>query len=252
MADQGTQVEERAGAYAVIGAGMSGLAALKALLETGFDADWFERESDVGGNWNFDARNSRVYRSTHLISSKPFTQYPDFPMPDAYPDYPTHTAGARLLQALRRPLRAAGAHRLRPRRGAGRAGRRRSARGTSPSGPRRRGAAPGATTACVIANGHNWYPKMPATPGSERSPARSCTPRTTRAPTSCAAAGCWWSVRGNTGCDIAVEGAQNAAATCHSTRRGYYYNPKFVVGRPSDQIADTLLAAAGARWPCAG
>ena len=66
------------------------MSALKALLQNGIEADGFERESDVGGNWNFGAENSRVYESTHLISSKPFTQFPDFPMPDSYPDYPSH------------------------------------------------------------------------------------------------------------------------------------------------------------------
>ena len=81
---------DRSDAYAVIGAGPHGLSALKALLQNGIDADGFEREDEVGGNWNFGAENSRVYRSTHLISSKPFTQFPDFPMPDRFPDYPSH------------------------------------------------------------------------------------------------------------------------------------------------------------------
>jgi len=47
---------------------------------------------------------------------------------------------------------------------------------------------------------------------------------------------------GNTGFDVAVESAQNAERTWHSTRRGYYYNPKYAFGRPSDQTADLLLA----------
>ena len=81
---------DRGDAWCVIGAGPHGLSALKALLEAGFDADCYERESDVGGNWNIDARNSRIYRSIHLISSRPFTQYPDFPMPDSFADYPCH------------------------------------------------------------------------------------------------------------------------------------------------------------------
>ena len=62
-----------------------GLSALKNLLEVGVEADGFERDTDLGGNWNFHAENSRVYESTHLISTKPFTQFPDFPMPDSYP-----------------------------------------------------------------------------------------------------------------------------------------------------------------------
>ena len=41
---------------------------------------------------------------------------------------------------------------------------------------------------------------------------------------------------GNTGCDIAVEAAQQAAEVWHSTRRGYWYAPKYVLGRPADQV----------------
>jgi hypothetical protein len=46
---------------------------------------------------------------------------------------------------------------------------------------------------------------------------------------------------GNSGCDLAVEAAQNARRTVHSTRRGYFYIPKFILGRPSDQLGDKLL-----------
>jgi hypothetical protein len=45
---------------------------------------------------------------------------------------------------------------------------------------------------------------------------------------------------GNTGCDIAVEAAQQAARCWHSTRRGYWYAPKYVMGRPADQANDLL------------
>ncbi|HEX3270736.1 MAG TPA: hypothetical protein VHR15_08800, partial [Ktedonobacterales bacterium] len=40
---------------------------------------------------------------------------------------------------------------------------------------------------------------------------------------------------------IAVESAQNAAQTFHSTRRGYYYMPKYFLGRPVDQTGEQLL-----------
>jgi cation diffusion facilitator CzcD-associated flavoprotein CzcO len=50
---------------------------------------------------------------------------------------------------------------------------------------------------------------------------------------------------GNSGCDIAVESAQNAARTFHSTRRGYYYAPKFIFGRPADQVAEFFLKLGG-------
>jgi cation diffusion facilitator CzcD-associated flavoprotein CzcO len=65
--------------------GSSGLAAAKNLRDHGLQVDVVEREDDLGGNWNFGKPNSRVYESTHMISSKPFTQFPDFPMPDRDP-----------------------------------------------------------------------------------------------------------------------------------------------------------------------
>lgn len=92
MAHQnGGEPVDRRSAICVVGAGSSGLATGKNLREYGFDVDIIEREDEAGGNWNFGKENSRVYQSTHTISSKPFTQYPDFPMPDAFPDYPHHS-----------------------------------------------------------------------------------------------------------------------------------------------------------------
>ena len=51
---------------------------------------------------------------------------------------------------------------------------------------------------------------------------------------------------GNTGCDIAVEAAQHAATVWHSTRRGYWYAPKYVFGRPADQVNAGMLQLAAA------
>lgn len=38
-------------------------------------------------------------------------------------------------------------------------------------------------------------------------------------------------------------------ATYHSTRRGYWYNPKYAFGRPSDQVADQLPQLLALRLP---
>src|SRR5262249_14443953 len=53
---------------------------------------------------------------------------------------------------------------------------------------------------------------------------------------------------GNSGCDIAVESAQSAAATFHSTRRGDHYLPKFLLGKPIDQCGETLLRFGVPLW----
>lgn len=219
---------------------MHGLAALKALLQCGVPARGFEAQAEVGGNWNFGAGNSRVYETTKMISSKPFTQLPDFPMPDSYPDYPSHsqvqeyftayashfglydriTFGAEVVRVEMtepgvlvtwRDLVSAQMHKQ-------------------------------LHAGVVIANGHNWHPKVPEVPGLDgfagtvlHSADYKCADVLVGKRVLVVGAG-------NTGCDIAVEAAQRAEVTLHSSRRGYFYNPKFVFGRPSDQVADLLLA----------
>jgi len=233
---------DRGDAWCVVGAGPHGLSALKALLQNGIDADGYERESDVGGNWNFGAENSRVYESTHLISSKPFTQFPDFPMPDAYPDYPSHrqvkeyfgryadhfglrkriTFGHDVVRAV--PVEDGRAWDVTVRD-------RVSAQETTCR-----------YAGLVVGNGHNWSPKIPQYPGHDSFSGEILHSADYKGADVLRGRRVLVVGAGNTGCDVAVEGAQNAVHTWHSTRRGYYYNPKYMTGRPSDQVADSLLA----------
>src|SRR3954467_808054 len=77
---------------AVIGAGSSGIAAVKALDERGVPFTVFEASDRVGGNWVFGNRNgmSAAYRDLHINTSRDRMAYSDFPMPADYPDYPHH------------------------------------------------------------------------------------------------------------------------------------------------------------------
>ena len=97
--DTSADVYDRHDAVCVVGAGGSGLAAVKNLREHGFSVDCYERETSVGGAWNWRHDRSAVYAGTHLITSRPLTEFPDFPMPDSWPDYPHHS---RLLSYLER------------------------------------------------------------------------------------------------------------------------------------------------------
>ena len=83
---------------AVVGAGPSGLMLARRLAATPATFEVFERNADVGGIWDIDAPGSPVYESAHFISSKTLSGFPDFPMPDDYPDYPDHR---RLLRYIR-------------------------------------------------------------------------------------------------------------------------------------------------------
>ena len=242
MVTQEPAFVDRGGAWCVVGAGPHGLSALKALLQNGVDADGYERESDVGGNWNYGAENSRVYESTHLISSKPFTQFPDFPMPDSYPDYPSHRQVkeyfGRYADHFGLRIRIRFGHDV--------------VRALPVDGGsawdvtvRDRVSAQEATyryAGLVVGNGHNWSPKVPQYPGQEAFAGEILHSADYKGAAVLRGRRVLVVGAGNTGCDVAVEGAQNAERTWHSTRRGYYYNPKYMTGRPSDQVADSLLA----------
>ncbi|MGB0101150.1 MAG: NAD(P)-binding protein, partial [Nocardioides sp.] len=78
---------------AVIGAGISGLAASKMLGDYGVPYTTFETSDRVGGNWAFGNPNghSSAYQSLHIDTSKHQLSFRDFPMPDHYPDFPHHT-----------------------------------------------------------------------------------------------------------------------------------------------------------------
>src|SRR5262245_20789861 len=86
---------------AVLGAGSSGLAAMKALREQGLAVDGFERGSDLGGLWRFenDSGLSAAYASLRTNVSRPRMQYPSFAMPKSYGDFPHHSEMAAYLCA---------------------------------------------------------------------------------------------------------------------------------------------------------
>jgi len=113
---------------AVIGGGPSGIAAAKALLAEGLIVVVFEKSDQVGGNWVYreEPGHSSVYETTHIISSKTFSQYEDFPMPAEYPDYPSHAQLKAYFQAYARHF---------------------------------------GVDALIVANGHHWDPVTPDVPG---------------------------------------------------------------------------------------
>ncbi len=86
---------------AVIGAGCSGLAALEALRKQGVSVQCFERGSDVGGLWRYENDNglSGAYASLRTNASRLRMQYPSFPMPASYGDFPSRADMAAYLAA---------------------------------------------------------------------------------------------------------------------------------------------------------
>jgi Flavin-binding monooxygenase-like len=233
-------VADRHDAVCVIGAGGSGLAAIKNLREHGFAVDCYERETSVGGAWNWRHDRSPMYAGTHLISSRPLTEFPDFPMPDTWPDYPHH---AQLLSYLERYTAHFGL--------AEHVWFGTEVVAVVPTGDGRwdvttRSTGGGSAriqryAAVVVANGHNWAPKLVAHEGVEGYRGQVIHASAYKDPAQLRGRKVLVVGGGNTGCDIAVEAAQQAATAWHSTRRGYWYAPKYVFGRPADQVNDLML-----------
>ncbi|NRB64877.1 MAG: NAD(P)-binding protein, partial [Saprospiraceae bacterium] len=66
----------------VIGAGCSGITALKNLIQAGVtDVVCYEQNDQVGGNWVYSPKvsHSSVCETTHIISSKRLSEYMDYP-----------------------------------------------------------------------------------------------------------------------------------------------------------------------------
>ncbi|MGW0358392.1 flavin-containing monooxygenase [Nocardia nova] len=85
--DAGTEAAggESSVRVAVIGAGVSGLCAAKLLTEFGFDVTVYDRTPDVGGVWS----RTRRYPGVTTQNNKGTYAFSDFPMPRAYPQFPS-------------------------------------------------------------------------------------------------------------------------------------------------------------------
>ncbi|XP_071421437.1 flavin-containing monooxygenase 5-like isoform X1 [Pithys albifrons albifrons] len=76
---------------AIIGAGASGLCALKCCLDEGLEPTCFERSKDIGGLWRFEEHpedgRASIYRSVIINTSKEMMCFSDFPIPEDFPNY---------------------------------------------------------------------------------------------------------------------------------------------------------------------
>ncbi len=231
--------------WCVIGAGPSGLAALRHLLAVGLPAECLERESGIGGNWFFGSATSRVFASTRLISSKRLTEFPDFPMPRYFPAYPDHRQCLEYLRSYAAHFKLEDHIRTGV-----------SVERIEPAGPPGTGwivftstAPPRHYAGIVIASGHNHVPRWPAIQGSFAGHLlHAADYKSPTAPVPLVGKRVLVIGGGNSGCDIAVECSRHAAHTVHSTRRGYFVVPRFVIGRPADLRGERLLKMHAPLW----
>ncbi len=231
-------MSDRTPRVCIIGAGVSGLCAAKALGDWGVSYQCFEASDDVGGNWYFRNPNGRssAYRSLHIDTSKTAISFNDFPLDDRYPDFPHHTEIHRFLLeftdrfGLRDHIRfqTAVEH----------------AQPGSDGGWEVR-TDDGEThhfESLLVCNGHHWDPLLPEFPGTFAGetlhshhyidPTEPLDLRDKRV----VVVGI-----GNSGVDIVSELSRKGVSekVFLSTRSGAWVMPKYAFGRPVDQVFKT-------------
>jgi hypothetical protein len=220
----------------VIGAGPSGIAAGKNCVQAGLDFVIFEKNDKVGGNWVFNSRtgHSSVYENTHIISSKTWSEYEDFPMPAGYPDYPNHRQLQAYFEDYARRFGVCPHIRFNH-----------TIQTVSPCGSSSWRVAyldPEGNEhteifdAVMVANGHHWNPKYPEFEGHfdgklmHSHDFKGVTDEWRGKSVLIVGAG-------NSACDVAVETARVADKVCMSTRSPQWFVPKFIFGQPADVYA---------------
>jgi cation diffusion facilitator CzcD-associated flavoprotein CzcO len=220
----------------VIGAGSSGITAAKHLYLAGIPFDCFEQGHDVGGNWVFDNSNgqSACYDSLEINTSCPRMAYSDFPMPADYPPYARHDQVAAYFDqyvdhfGFRDTISFGTTVEEVSRTADGRW----DVRITGPDGTETR-----TYDAVLVANGHHWdarwpEPAYPGTFDGEQIHAHDYRSRDQLAGRDVVVVGA-----GNSAMDISVESSYVARTTTWSVRRTEWVLRKFLLGKPSDQVA---------------
>ncbi|MDR2722646.1 MAG: NAD(P)/FAD-dependent oxidoreductase [Cellulomonadaceae bacterium] len=217
--------------YAIIGAGPSGLAAARAFQKAGIDFDGFEAAAGVGGLWDIDNPRSTMYESAHLISSRTTTQFDEMPMKSGI-DYPSHREligyfrdyadRFNLTERYLFNTRVLDVHHDMDYRWAvtvqGADGRQVTQH----------------YDGVILANGTLAEPNIPTFPGTfdgeiiHSSQYKRASQFDGKRVLVIGA--------GNSGCDIAVDAVHHADAIDMSVRRGYYFVPRYLFGRPTDTL----------------
>jgi dimethylaniline monooxygenase (N-oxide forming) len=235
-ADSGRHVAGALPRVCVIGAGSSGITALKALVDRGIPCDCLEKSDAVGGNWVFGNRNgmSSSYSTLHINTSRERMEYADLPMPPSYPDFPRHDQIARYFNdyvdhfGLRERITfQTGVERVR-----------RGDDGVWELTLEGEGIPGGREVrhydALLVANGHHWNPRLPEPPVPGSFDGQQIHAHDYKEPGQLTGRRVVVVGMGNSAMDIAVDSSYHALSTTLVARRGVHVVPKYILGRPLD------------------
>jgi cation diffusion facilitator CzcD-associated flavoprotein CzcO len=203
----------------IIGAGPCGLAHASALKEAGIAYEQVEADADVGGNWYHG-----VYRTVHIISSRKTTEFTDYPMPADYPEFPS---GQQILDYMRAyashfdlypniefnskvTIVSPRADELWDVELA--TGERRTYKGV------------------LVCNGHHWHKRFPNYEGEFAG--EYLHSKDYKGPEQLTGKRVLIIGGGNSACDVASEAARVSSSAHMSLRRGYWFMPKTLLGKP--------------------
>jgi flavin-binding monooxygenase-like protein len=224
----------------IIGAGSSGLAACQVLAARGIPFDCFEKGSMIGGNWRYENDNgtSSAYRSLHINSARKLMSYKAFPMPEDYPDYPSHWQVAKYFDDYAERFGLAEKITFRTEVVAAQP----SEEGweVTVEGPDRRRTE--TYRAVIVANGHHWKPRWPEPPfpGADAYEGEQMHVHHYREPDVLEGRRVLVLGIGNSAVDVAVESSRIAEKTFLAMRRGAYVLPKFLGGKPIDEASPPI------------
>ncbi|MHA7058204.1 flavin-containing monooxygenase [Aquimarina sp. M1] len=220
----------------IIGAGPSGITALKNLKDKNLKVVVYDRNQEVSGNWIYSEKSSHssVFETTHIISSKTLSQCEDFTFDDfdvTVADYPFHDELRRYFQAYAKhfelyPYIQFGSvvtHCKRINR-----------REWHISIIQNRKEVKEIFTDLVVCNEHHSVPRIPEYPGHFSGGfihSHMYKKAALFADKKVLVIG-----GGNSACDVTVETSRVSKKTAISWRRGYRIIPKFFFGLPSDII----------------
>ena len=224
--------------FALIGAGPMGLAAAKVMAEQGIPFQGFELHSNVGGLWDIDAPQSTMYETAHLISSKTMTEFADFPMREDVAEYPSHKEMKRYFQDFATHYDLYSKYHFNsevlsavPLGGDGQGWR---VTWSDASGQEHSDIFAGV----MIANGTLSEPNIPSFKGQFKG--EMIHAANYRDPQQFSGKRVLIVGAGNSGCDIAVDAIHHGKNCDISMRRGYYFVPKYVFGKPADTMGGMI------------